>query len=38
MAEFIGKAALETIAKKFSPQIIMGAAHYRPEVFTRMKI
>ena len=38
MAEFIGKAALETIANKFSPQIIMGAAHYRPEVFTRMKI
>lgn len=37
-AEFIGKAALETIADKYSPQIIMGAAHFRPDVFTRMRI
>ena len=37
-AEFIGKAALETIANKFAPQIIMGAARFRPDVFTRMKI
>lgn len=38
MADFIGRAALETIANKFSPQIIMGAARFRPDVFTRMKI
>ena len=38
MAEFIGKSALETIANKFAPQIIMGAAHFRPDVFTRMRI
>ena len=37
-ADFIGRAALETIANKFSPQIIMGAARFRPDVFTRMKI
>lgn len=37
-AEFIGTAALETIADKYSPQIIMGAAHFRPDVFTRMRI
>lgn len=37
-AKFIGTAALETIADKYSPQIIMGAAHFRPEVFTRMRI
>jgi hypothetical protein len=38
MADFIGISALQEIAKKFSPQIIVGAAHYRPDVFTRMKI
>ena len=38
MADFIGTAALETIANKFTPQIIMGAARFRPDVFTRMKI
>ena len=38
MADFIGINALQEIAKKFSPQIIVGAAHYRPDVFTRMKI
>ena len=37
-AKFIGIEALETIANKYSPQIIMGAAHYRPDVFTRMRI
>lgn len=37
-ANFIGIEALETIANKYSPQIIMGAAHYRPDVFTRMRI
>lgn len=29
---------MQEIAKKFSPQIIVGAAHFRPDVFTRMKI
>lgn len=38
MADFIGISALQEIAKKFSPQILVGAAHYRPDVFTRMKI
>lgn len=38
MADFIGISALQEIAKKFSPQIIVGAAHFRPDVFTRMKI
>ena len=38
MPDFIGISALETIANKVSPQIIMGAAHFRPDVFTRMKI
>ena len=38
MADFIGISALQEIAKKFSPQIIVGAAHYRSDVFTRMKI
>lgn len=38
MSDFIGIAALEEIAKKFSPQIVVGAAHYRPDVFTRMRI
>lgn len=38
MAKFIGTAALESIANKLAPQIIMGAARFRPDVFTRMKI
>lgn len=38
MADFIGISALQEIAKKFSPQIVVGAAHFRPDVFTRMKI
>lgn len=38
MSKFIGTAALETIANKFAPNIIMGAARFRPDVFTRMKI
>jgi hypothetical protein len=38
MADFIGINALQEIAKKFSPQIVVGAAHFRPDVFTRMKI
>lgn len=38
MANYIGKAALETIATNLFPQIIMGAARFRPDVFTRMKI
>jgi hypothetical protein len=35
---FIGLEALQQICVKYQPQIIMGAAHYRPDVFTRMKI
>ena len=38
MADFIGISALQEIAKKFSPQIVVGAAHFRPDVFTRMRI
>lgn len=38
MPNFIGTAALQSIADKFAPQIIMGAAHFRPDVFTRMRI
>ena len=36
MADFIGKAALQHIADNFSSQIIMGAAHFRPEELDRM--
>ena len=38
MENFIGISALQEIAKKFSPQIVVGAAHFRPDVFTRMRI
>lgn len=38
MADFIGISALKEIAKKFAPQIVVGAAHFRPDVFDRMKI
>lgn len=38
MADFIGIENLRTIANKFAPQIIMGAAHFRPDVFARMRI
>ena len=38
MEKFIGISALQEIAKKFSPQIVVGAAHFRPDVFTRMRI
>lgn len=38
MADFIGKAALQHIADNFSSQIIMGAAHFRPEELDRMGI
>lgn len=37
-AEFIGKAALQHIADNFRSQIIMGAAHFRPEELDRMGI
>ena len=36
MPQFIGKAALQHIADNFSSQIIMGAAHFRPEELDRM--
>ena len=36
MPDFIGKAALQHIADNFSSQIIMGAAHFRPEELDRM--
>lgn len=36
MADFIGKAALQHIADNFSSQILMGAAHFRPEELDRM--
>lgn len=35
---FIGLEALEQICVKYQPQIIMGAVHFRPDVFERMKI
>lgn len=35
---FIGLEALEQICVKYQPQVIMGAAHFRPDVFDRMKI
>lgn len=35
---FIGLEALKQICVKYQPQIIMGAAHFRPDVFTRMRI
>lgn len=38
MADFIGKAALQHIADNFRSQIIMGAAHFRPEELDRMGI
>ena len=38
MADFIGKAALQHIADNYSSQIIMGAAHFRPEELDRMGI
>lgn len=38
MSQFIGKAALQHIADNFSSQIIMGAAHFRPEELDRMGI
>lgn len=37
-APFIGVEALETIANNFAPQIAMGATHFRPDVFDRLKI
>ena len=37
-AGFIGINALKEVATKLSPNIVVGAAHYRPDVFTRMKI
>lgn len=36
MADFIGKAALQHIADNYSSQILMGAAHFRPEELDRM--
>lgn len=38
MATFIGKEALEEIAKKYSQEIAMSGAYYRADVFDRMKI
>ena len=38
MPDFIGKAALQHIADNFRSQIIMGAAHFRPEELDRMGI
>ena len=38
MPQFIGKAALQHIADNFSSQIIMGAAHFRPEELDRMGV
>lgn len=38
MAEFIGKENLELIATKYAPEIAMGAANFRPEVFDHMRI
>lgn len=35
---FIGTEALEQICVKYQPQILMGAVHFRPDVFDRMKI
>lgn len=37
-AKFIGINALQELATKLSPNIVVGAAHFRPDVFTRMKI
>lgn len=37
-ATFIGLEALEQICVKYKPQVIMGAAQFRPDVFERMKI
>ena len=38
MADYIGVDHLQEIATKFSPQILTGAAHFRPDVFERMRI
>ena len=35
---FIGIAALQEISTRFAPQIVVGAAHFRPDVFTKMRI
>lgn len=37
-AKFIGIAALEEIATKYSSQIAMGGVHFRPDVYDRMRI
>lgn len=38
MADFIGIEALQQIATKYSKEIAVGAAHFRPDVFDRMRI
>lgn len=38
MSVFIGQGALEEIAKKYSQDIAMSGAYYRPDVFDRLKI
>lgn len=37
-AKFIGIAALQEIATQYAPEIAMGGAYYRPDVFDRMRI
>lgn len=37
-ATFIGTAALQEIATKYTKQIVMGGAHFRPDVYERMRI
>lgn len=36
--QFIGIQALQEIATKYSTEIAMGGAHFRPDVFDRMRI
>lgn len=37
-AKFIGTEALQEIANKYHKEIVMGAIHFRPDVFDKMKI
>lgn len=37
-AKFIGIGALQEMATQYAPEIAMGGAYYRPDVFERMRI